>query len=402
MRPLLILNERDIRHPNAGGAEVNLFQVGSRLARMGYRPILLCTAFPGSCAEEVIEGIRVLRFGDRFSYYAAIPWRVRRLLSPDTVIVEHLCKLPFCTAWYTQVPVVAVTHHLFGWTAFWQVPAPIALAVVAAEKLIPLAYRKCLFLAVSPSTRADLIARGLPAARVRIVPNGVDCQYYRPRDGPAQAGDPTLLVLGRVEPYKRIDIVLEAFLRIRRRLGSARLRIVGGGTALDGVRARVRQLGLDPWILCTGPVSEEAKLHHIWASHVHLVASEKEGWGLTVMEAAACGVPTVSSDVPGLRDSIRHGETGLLVPHGLPEAMARAAVELLCDDERRFAFGRAARRWAENFSWDRVAEATASLIEAVASGRSEDAPDTPWFAPDEALPPASSSGIAWSGRAGAA
>lgn len=362
MRPLLILNERDIHHPNAGGAEVNLFEVARRLVQRGYRPTLLCESFPGGRQEETIDGVRVQRFGRRFSYYRQVPTAVRRNLTADTVIVEHLCKVPFLAPLYTRNPVVAVTHHLFGRTSFWQASFPVAAAVFAAEWLIPPVYRKSTFIAVSPSTRDDLVRRGIDPRRVRVIPNGVDSLHYAPA-AHEPSGPPTLLAFGRIEPYKRFDLILRAFALVRHELPECRLVLVGSGTALAAVRAEIRRLGLERSVRSTGPVDETVKIDLLQRSRLALNSSEKEGWGLTVLEAAACALPTIASDVPGLRDAVVDGRTGLLVKHGDVQAMADATIALLRDDERRRQLGRAARDWALNFSWDAVAEATAHCIE---------------------------------------
>ena len=382
MRHLLILNERDLRHPLAGGAEANLFEVGRRLVAAGYDATLICTRFAGAPAQEVIDGIRVLRAGNRLTYYLRLPLLVRRAVTPDTVIIEHLCKLPFCTPLYAGVPTLPVTHHLFGRTAFWQVPCLAASVVVASEWLIPPVYRKCQFVAVSPSTKHDLIARGVGAARIRVIPNGVDCTRYS-IGLPRVAAPPTLLALGRVEPYKRVDLILQALGRIHQQIPEARLVVVGGGTGLGAVRAEVLRLGLDAHVTCTGVATEEEKLRYLHESDLMLNASEKEGWGLTVLEAAACGLPTVASDVPGLRDAVLDGRTGVLVPHGDVETLARAAVDLLQHPEQRRRLARNAREWAERFSWDAVAEATADCIEEVA-GHARAGRKVVWFEGEQA------------------
>lgn len=383
MRHLLILNERDIHHPSAGGAEVNAFEVARRLVQRGYRATLLCSGFAGARESETIDGIRVLRLGRRTRYYLRVAAEVRRHIDDDTVIVEHLCKLPFLTPLYARRPVIAITHHLFGRTTFYQAAAPVAAAVLAAELLIPPVYRRCRFVAVSPSTRDDLVRRGVPPELVRVIPNGVDAQHYAPP--PAEpAGPPTLLAFGRVEPYKRFDLVLDAFERIRRELPDARLWLVGGGTGLQAIRAELGRRKLGGSVVSTGPVDESVKLRTIRSSHLVLNSSEKEGWGLTVLEAAACGRPTVASDVPGLRDAVLHGRTGVLVRHGDVDALARAALDLLRNPERRLALGRAARTWAESFSWDSVADATAEYIEETC-GAATESPARTWFArPSEA------------------
>lgn len=378
MRHLVLLNERDALHPNAGGAEVNLFEVTRRLVARGYRATLLCESFAGARREEVVDGIRIRRLGSRLAYYLRVPSALRAEADDSSLVIEHLCKVPFLSPLYSRRPVLAVAHHLFGSTTFRQVALPIAAGVFASELLIPPVYRRCPFIAVSPSTRDDLIRRGVRGERIRIIPNGVDCDHYQP---PAEEprGAPQLLAFGRIEPYKRFDLILRIFARVRQEIPDARLLIVGGGTGLDAVRADIRRLQLAGAATSTGPVDERDKIRHLQSSHLVLNTSEKEGWGLTVLEAGACARPTLASDVPGLRDSVLHDRTGLLLPHGDVEAFARAAIALLRDRERRLALGRAARAWAQRFSWDGVAEATAEQIEEACGAARQRAPQR-WFA----------------------
>jgi glycosyltransferase involved in cell wall biosynthesis len=365
-RKLLILNERDRCHPWAGGAELNLSETAKRLAQRGYDPLLLCSRFPGAAAEDLQEGLRVRRFGNRLTYYLMLPAIVRRELVPGTVIVEHLNKVPFCTPLYTRAPVVAVTHHLFGRTAFWQVPFPVAATVYAAEQLIPFVYRARRFIAVSPSTREDLIRRGIPAAAISVIPNGVDHGRYH-AGGHVPDPRPTLLVLGRLEPYKRIELVLQALRRVLPALPTVQLLVVGDGAARASLQAEVQQLGLAAHVSFTGFVSEDEKVDHIRRAHVIVNTSEKEGWGLTVLEANACGVPAVASDVAGLRDAVRHGETGILVPHGDVALLADALRQVLEDPGYRARLSAGAMRWAQRFSWEAGAADTAAIVEAVAA-----------------------------------
>lgn len=366
-RKLLILNERDLKHPWAGGAELHIHQMARCFVAAGYRPVLLCTKHPRGAAEEVNEhGLRIRRFGNRLTYYLWLPSMVREeAQTPGTVILEHLNKIPFCTPLYTRAPVVLVTHHLFGSTAFSQAPFPVAALVYASERLIPYVYRNRPFIAVSPSTRDDLIRRGIPAARIRVIPNGLDHSLYGSA-GRQPSECPTILVLGRVEFYKRIDFVLEALVQVRRHLPAARVLVVGEGRARDRLEKLRDQLGLHGAVEFTGFVPDGEKVALIRSAHVVANTSEKEGWGLTVLEANACGVPAVASDVPGLRDAVRHGETGLLVPHGNVEELARALLEVLQNHDLRERLGRGAVAWAQSFSWEKAAEETLSLVESAA------------------------------------
>ena len=368
-RPLLILNERDLQHPRAGGAELHIAETGKRLAQRGYAPTLLCTRFSGAPAEEVQAGVRVRRFGNRVTYYLQLPAAVRReVRAPGTVIIEHLNKIPFCTPVFARAPVLLTAHHLFGRTAFRQVPFPVACAVYASEQVIPFVYRNRQFVAVSPSTRDDLVRRGVPPANVVVIPNGMDHSRYGESARIAR-GRPTLVVLGRTEFYKRVDLVLHAVQRIIPVLPEIHLCVVGDGSARAGLERQAAAMGLAGHVAFTGYLSEEEKLAVLRSADVVVNTSEREGWGITVLEANACGVPVIASNVAGLRDAVRDGETGVLVRHGDVGQLAAAIVRLLQDDAYRHRLGAGARAWAQHFTWDEVVTELVAVIEAVAAGQ---------------------------------
>ena len=233
MRRILVMNERDLRHPQAGGAEVHCFEVFRRLVAGGDEVTLLSVSFPGAAAEEWVAGIRVRRLGPRPIYYLRVPAAYRRVRreAPLDVVVEDLNKFPFFARLWVREPVVVLAHHLFGRTAFRQVAFPIAAATVAAEWLVPRLYRGLPVVAVSASTRDELTRGGLRPTDVRVIPNGLDHAHYRPGPGP-RAASPTVLVLGRVEPYKRVDLLVDAVAA----LPGVRLVVAGTGTGLDAVR----------------------------------------------------------------------------------------------------------------------------------------------------------------------
>jgi glycosyltransferase involved in cell wall biosynthesis len=369
-RHVLILNERDMEHPRAGGAEIHLFEIFGRLAAAGDRVTMLCAGFPGCAPEATIAGVRVRRLGRQFSYYARVVPAYRRYVArerPDVVVEAHN-KLPFFTPLFVRAPRLVIVHHLFGTTAFRQVSPPIATAVVLAEAAIPLVYRRTPFVAISDSSRDDLVRRGLPAAAIRVVVPGVDHDRYRPAP---EARDPRPLVVfvGRIEPYKRLDLVLHALARVRRAGVDARLVVVGTGEALPRLRALATELGLDGAVELAGFVSEEEKVRWLQRAHVVVQPSEKEGWGLTVIEANACGTPVIATAVPGLRDSVREGETGLLVPAGSAEALAAALTRLLGDAELRARLEAGALAWAGRFRWDAAAEEVGAALDAAREGR---------------------------------
>lgn len=365
-----MLNERDLSHPLAGGVEVHLEEIASRLAsRHGIETTVLCAAFDGAIPDETRRGIRFVRFGDRgFSYYAQLPGRARAELATGgyDLVVENLCKLLFFSRfWLPGVPRLGLVHHLFGLSAFRQVSVPIASYVVVTEALLPLAYRGMPFVVVSPSTRDDLVKRGLPGRDVRVIPNGLDHDHYRPGTAPAERD--LVVFVGRLEHYKGVDLLLDAWLHVRSVRPGARLVIAGSGGAGDEMRARARDAGFGDTVTFAGFVSEEEKVAWMQRATVVVQPSRKEGWGLTVLEANACGTPVVATDVPGLRDSVRHGTSGLLAAPN-PSSLATCLLAVLSDDALRARLARGARAWSERFRWDHVADAFADVVRAIASG----------------------------------
>ena len=218
-RHVLILNERDLDHPRAGGAEIHLFEVFGRLAQAGDRVTMLCAGFPGGAPQTTIAGVAVRRLGTAtYAYYARVAGAARRYIAaehPD-VLVEAHNKLPFLSPLYTRIRRLVIVHHLFGTTAFQQVAPPVAAAVLAAESLIPRLYRGVPFVAISESSRRDMLRRGLSPEAVRVVLCGVDHNRYRVADTPLPARRLAVFV-GRIEAYKRLDVLLRAFHEVRRR-----------------------------------------------------------------------------------------------------------------------------------------------------------------------------------------
>ncbi len=368
---LLVLNERCHRNPLAGGAETHLFEVFPRLVEQGMQVDLLCCGFDGAPEHEVHRGVAIHRIGRRVSYYARVPFEVRRRLAAGTVdlVVEDLNKLPFLTPLHARVPVVVMHHHLHGLTAFRQVGPHLAAASVALEQLIPLVYRRCRVVTVSPSSKIDLVRRGLPEERIDVALNGIDHALHRP--APLGGRRPHVVVLGRVEPYKRVDLVLRALPRIVAAVPDVQVSVVGRGQETGRLRRLARSLGVEQHVRFHGFVSEERKVQLLQDAALLVQCSRKEGWGLTVVEAYACGTPVVATDVPGLRDSVQDGMTGLLVRRARPAALAAAVNRLLLDEPKRLQLARFARVFAMRFSWDASARDVASAVHrAVADRRS--------------------------------
>jgi glycosyltransferase involved in cell wall biosynthesis len=225
-----------------------------------------------------------------------------------------------------------------------------------AERPLAAAYRRAEFQAISESTRDDLVARGVPAERIRVIHPGVDSALFKP--GGARAALPTFLYVGRLKRYKGIDLAIRALAAARRVRPELRLEVAGTGDYRTALVQLAASLGQTEAVKFHGFVSEAGKLELLRSSWANVFPSPKEGWGITVIEAGACGTPSLASDSPGLRDSVRHGETGFLVPHGDVEALARRMLELAEAPELVARMGERARRFAEGLTWDGTAQAT--------------------------------------------
>jgi glycosyltransferase involved in cell wall biosynthesis len=264
--------------------------------------------------------------------------------------------------------VVVLVPHLFGGTAFRELPAPVAALVWLAERPLAWAYRDVAFEAVSESTAADLVARGVPREHVRVIYNGVDSTFYTPAEG-TRAPVPHFAYLGRLKRYKGVDTVIRAFAQLAHR--DAVLEIAGKGDHEPALRRLAASLDLGERVRFLGFVTEDEKLALLRRAWALALASPKEGWGITNLEAAACGTPVVASDSPGIRESVRDGETGLLVPHGDVAAMAAAMGRFAADRALVEAFGRSGRAFAATFTWERAAADTvAHLVSEVQLGGS--------------------------------
>ncbi len=372
---VLVLNERDPLHPSAGGSEVHVAEISRRLDAMGYEITQFATGFSGGARQERVDGMLVRRLGPLATYYprAVLETALQTRRHHYDVVVEHLCKVPFCAPAYSKVPVIAVNHHLFGKSAFLQVSWPIAATVVSIEKLIPHVYRDTRFLAVSDSSKLDLVERGIPAKHIDLLYNGITFPTREPR--PMNERPRRIVYLGRLEPYKRIDLMLRAAAKISERFDDLEIVVIGRGSAREGLERLSGELGLSERSHFAGFVTDAERDALLADARVCVCPSVKEGWGITVIEANALGVPVVATDAPGLRDAVRHTSTGLLVPDGEPELFVAglvAAVEnLLSDPARAAQLGEAAIEWSRRFDWDTSARKMADTIEAVRSGSAE-------------------------------
>ena len=364
---ILLVNWQDRENPQSGGAETHLHETFGRLAQAGHEVTLLCGGWPGCAPEADLDGIRVSRVGTRQSFrlLARRAYRERFATRGIDVLVEDINKMPLNTPRWGARRVVGLVPHLFGGTAFQELSAPLATLVWLAERPIPWIYGGVPFQAISESTADDLVARGIPRQHIRVIYCGVDARWFTPAPE-ARAPRPVFGYLGRLKRYKRVDLVVRAFARAA--LPDARLEIAGEGDHRGELERLAASLDLGERVTFLGRISEEEKLHLLRRAWALVFTSPKEGWGITNLEAAACGTPVLASNSPGIRESVRDGETGYLVPHGDLEGLARAMRRLAESPGEVSVLGRQARAFAETFTWDRTAAETEAHLRGIVDG----------------------------------
>lgn len=364
---ILLVNWNDRENPQAGGAEIHLHELFGRIATWGHEVHLIASGWPGCAPQTVVDGIHVSRIGGRYSFALRGRGAVRRALRerPFDVVVEDINKVPLFLPTLTRLPFVAIVPHLFGTTAFAEASVPLAAVVWAAERPIPWVYRKAGFHAISESTRDDLVRRGVARERIVVVHPGVDSQAYRPDPATPRAARPTFLYVGRLKRYKGVEFALRAVAAARQIRSDITLDICGQGDDRARLEDLTARLSLMEAVRFLGFVSEAEKCRLLRRAWAVVFPSPKEGWGITNVEAAACGTPALASDSPGLRESVRHGVTGYLVPHGDSRALADRILALAADPALVERLGRAARSFAEGLSWDAAARATVAHIQTI-------------------------------------
>jgi glycosyltransferase involved in cell wall biosynthesis len=239
------------------------------------------------------------------------------------------------------------------------------------ERPIPYIYRNAMFEVISESTAEDMRKRGIKNKLIRVVYCGMDHETYNVDNSLTKFDQKTILYVGRIKRYKSVDVIIKALPEIVMRIPDARLVIVGSGDNLNELKSLAKKLGVSDSVIFTGFVSMEKKVDWMRRSHIIVNPSPKEGWGLTNIEANACGTPAVASDADGLRDSVSDGETGLLFPYGNHIILAEQIVRILSDDELRERLTKNAVSWAQKFTWDTCAQNTMEVVERIFSGNSE-------------------------------
>ncbi len=359
---IVIKNWRDTGHPDGGGSEVYAEQVARGLAADGWAVTFFTSSYDGAPRDEVADGVRVIRRGGRLTLYLwSALYQLFGWLGPHDAVIDVQNGVPFLSNLFTRRPVIVLVHH--NHRDQWRIvfgPVLGRMGWFVESVLAPRLYRRCRYVTVSEHSRDGLVSLGVDPERITIVPNGADAGLARAID-PVKSSRPTIIVLGRLVPHKRIEYVLRAARHLRHRYPDLHVDIVGEGYWRRQLRRAAAALEVEDIVDFHGFVDNATKQRLLEEAWVNAVPSVMEGWGIVVMEAATQATPTVAfADAGGVAEAVVDGVTGTLVldAHGFETALAA----LLDDGELRARLGRAAQRRSASFSWSATVDLWRRLI----------------------------------------
>ncbi len=354
---ILVINWQDWQNPYAGGAEVYLYEIFSRLLKKGHNVMLLCSRGAGQKKHEIMDDFEIFRIGRRTNFNFFVPGAVRAILRHRRVdvIIDDQNKIPFYTPIFSNKRNLIMIMHLFQKAIYKETNFVFASYVYFAESIIPLLYPHSHFIAISQSTAEDLRKMGVKK-KISVVYSGIPETKI---DHTVERQKNLVAYVGRVKKYKSIDHILYAISRLKKEV-AVELTIVGDGDERMGLMETARRLNLS--VDFKGFVSEKEKYEIYSQARVVVQPSIKEGWGLTAMEAQACGTPVICANSPGLRETLVDGQTGYLYDYGDIKQLSQKIKDLLLDDNRWSMFSKSAREWSKNFSWDRSAELMEKIL----------------------------------------
>lgn len=333
---ILFLNWKDITHPSAGGAELLTDVLAERLA-LTHNVTYFTSRYPGAKSQEIIHGYSVIRRGTVYSVYAHafFWWHSRKIYAKQfTRIIDQVHGIPFFSLlYYRHPPVYTLVMEIAD--TLWNTTYNALIAFIGKrfEDIWLALYKTKPIITISKSTKREIVSHGFSPDTVSIIPMFT---HVHSTNIQKKATDPTLLFVGRIAPVKQVEDAITAYKISQKRIPKLKLVIIGKTEpAYEKYASQVVQkITDDPGIIFIGNASEEQKVYYLTASHLLLMPSRKEGYGLVILEAAACGTPAIGYSVPGIQDAIIDKQTGVLVAKNNPNELAKSICEILTDNAR--------------------------------------------------------------------
>ena len=355
---VLWLAHRDPLNPRAGGAERTIYELGTRLCKMGHQVTLVTGGWKGCKTVENLHGIEIFRFGKNISPHLAFPVFLLKY-HYDLVVDDLGHAVPWISSTILNKHNVVFFRHLHARSLPGQVNPISAKFITAIEKSYYILYHNTVFITESTTSKYDLLKLGIKEDKIIMIPPGVDHRLFHPA---AKSRYPSMVYFGGMRKYKRPKEALYLSKSLLENLGDLKLFIIGTGSEERRMKELVNKWNMQDYVEFTGRISNKELSDIVASSWLNVHTSVTEGWGYSILEAAAAGTPTVAYDVPGVIDAVEQGLNGIRVEDGNREALADAAFSILNDPERWWS---SSTEVAKKYSWDKTAELWEKLIKEI-------------------------------------
>ena len=355
---ILWVTHRDPLNPKAGGAERIIYEVGKRLVKSGYEVTCLSGSWKECKKVEILDGIMIMRFGDRIGPHLALP--VVLLKSRYDLIVSDLGHaVPWVFPIILRKRIIVSFLHLHARSLPGQVKKPLAQFITAIEKLYFIIYNRPNFVTISSTSYHDLLDLGIKKGRISIINPGVNSKLFKPA---TKTDYPSIVYFGGMRPYKRPEEALYLLKELLMEISNLKLTVIGEGPSRQGLEKLCNELDLTNNIVFTGRISDEKVSEIVASSWLNIHSSVTEGWGISIIEAASAGTPTIAYKVPGVSDSVENGFNGITVEDGNRKELVDAALNILRDPKKWWS---SSVEVSKKYSWDKTAELWEKLITTV-------------------------------------
>jgi len=366
---ILIFNWRDIKNPKRGGSETFIHEISERLVKWGHNVTIFTSRYENAKEYEIINGVKIIRAGNSLTLRIySIIYYIKYFKNQYDIIIEvKNGGLPWFLKLFIDDPYCVLAHQtgrnfkeddFKNSTWYYELIYPFSFFIYLLEPFLLRSYKGSPLIVVSQSTAQSFLELGFDYNNLFYVPEGVNQKITIDGGKNVSPNELNFIYLGRIKPSKRVDHIIKVFYYVKTKYPAAKLNIVGN---VDyDYKKRLDELvdfySLNKNIIFFGYVSEKEKEELLGKSYAMIITSIREGWGLVVTEANLLGIPVIGYDVPGLRDSILDGKTGLLCKNGDILSLAKKIIYLIENKEKRNELGENARIFSKNFNWDKSAK----------------------------------------------
>lgn len=368
---ILMLSWRDIHHPQAGGAEIVTFEHAKYWVKAGQNVTLFTSRYPGSKSYENLSGVLIHRYGDSILGVRVffILWYFLYQNSSFDLVIDEFHGIPFFIPLFIKTKKLALIYEVTGevWRLNPWPPIVNLLPSLIGYYLEPLIFRfvynNIPFLTISNSTKEELILMGVKKEIIKVIYCGVSRNKYIL---PAKNKTKTITYLGSLTKDKGIDEAIKVFHFLNKLKSTYVYWVIGKGDSsyVKKIHKLVNSLNIDKKVKFWGFVSEKKKYELLSKSSILVHTSIKEGWGLSVIEAATVKTPTAGFNISGLRDSVKNSKTGILSNKNAYE-LAEKINNLLNDEQRYENMCNEASAWSKKFTWEDATKKSLKLLKKI-------------------------------------